>query len=57
MVQTGKGLAATFQAQTERGDRSKELLPVFNNSTYSTNIDKLVNSKDLRRSFDLLSHP
>jgi len=61
MIQSGKNLKDIF-AERQGFDRSKsidvgsigqEVLPVFNNKNYTEHLSKLVNSKDLERSFDL----
>ena len=65
LIQSGKGLIETFQSNTKNdhsrqslmsNEITKECLPVFKNDDYVKNIKKLLNSKDLERSFDLNTH-
>jgi hypothetical protein len=62
LIQSGKGLIETFQSNSKNetsrqslmsNEATKECLPVFKNDDYLKNIKKLINSKDLERSFDL----
>lgn len=56
LIQSGKGLIETIRGGGNEGFNDADIsegLPVFTNKTYTSDLYKLLATKDLERSFDL----